>query len=346
MKINKCSKLVCNLYDKNNYAAHIRSLKEALNHGLILKKVHRVSQFNQEDFTKECIDMNTELRKQVKNDFEKDFFKLMNNSVYGKTMENVRKHKDIKLVTTDKRRNQLVSEPNYHTAKWFSENLLAIEIKKINVKMNKSVDIGLSILEISKTLMYEFWYNYIKSKYQNNAKLCYMETGSFIINIKTEDFYEDIANDVEKRFYTSKYEVNRPLPKGKNKKVIGLMKDELGEKIMTEFAALRPKTYSYLMNDVRNNKKAKGIKKYVIKRRLKFNDYKDCLLNNEIILKSQQRFKSEAHNVYTEEVNKIALSTNDDKRLQTYDRITSYPYGASVGKVCKTELLEYININY
>ena len=146
MKINKCNKLVCNLYDKNNYVVHIRSLKQALNHGLLLKKVHRVIQFNQEAWLKEYIDMNTELRKQAKNAFEKDFFKLMNNSVFGKTMENVRRHRDIKLVTTDKRRNQLVLEPNYHTTKYFPKNLLAIEMKKIKVKMDKQVYLGLSML--------------------------------------------------------------------------------------------------------------------------------------------------------------------------------------------------------
>ena len=143
-------------------------------------------------------------------------------------MENVRKHRDIKLVTTDEKRNQLVSEPNYHTTKWFSENLLAIEMKKTKVKMNKSVHLSLSILEISKTLMYEFWYDYMKPKYGDSIKLCYMDTDSFIMHIKTEDFYKDIANDVEKRFDTSDYEVNRPLPTGKNKKMIGSMKDELG----------------------------------------------------------------------------------------------------------------------
>ena len=169
----------------------------------------------------------------------------MNNSVFGKTMENVRKYRDIKLVTTDKRRNQLVSEPYYHTTKWFSENLLAIEMKKTKVKMNKPVYLRLSILEISKTLMYEFWYDYIKPKYSDNVKLCYMDTDSFIMHIKTEDFYKDIANDVEKRFDTSNYQVNRPLPIGKNKKVIGLVKDELGGKIMTEVAALRPKTFLF-----------------------------------------------------------------------------------------------------
>ena len=203
---------------------YIRSLKQALNHGLILKKLHRVIQFNQEAWLKEYIDMNTELKKQAKNDFKKDFFKLMNNFVFGKTMENVRKYRDIKLVTTDKRKNQLVPEPNYHTTKWFSENLIAIEMKKTKAKMNKPVYLGLSILEIDKTLMYEFWYDYIKPKYQNNAKLCDMDTESFIINIKTEDFYEDIANDVEKTFDISNYEVNRPLPKARNKN-IGLKKD-------------------------------------------------------------------------------------------------------------------------
>ena len=149
--------------------------------------------------------MNTKLRKEAKNEFEKDFFKLMNNAVFGKTMENVRNHRDIKLVMTDKKRNKLVSEPNYHTTKLFSENLLATEMKKTKVKMNKPVYLGMSILDISKTLMYEFWYDYIKPKYQDRVKLCYMDTGSFGIHIKSENFYEDIADDVEKWFDTLNY---------------------------------------------------------------------------------------------------------------------------------------------
>ena len=164
---------------------------------------------------------------------------------------------DIKLVTTNKRRNQLVSVPNYHTTKCFSENLLAIEMKKTKVKMNKPVYLGFSILEISKILMNEFWYDYMKPKYNNNVKLCYMDTDSFIMYNKTEDIYQDIANNVEKRFDTSNYKVNRPLLTGKNTKVIGLMQDELGRKIMTEFVALRPKTYSYLMGDGGSDKKVK-----------------------------------------------------------------------------------------
>ena len=200
-------------------------------------------QFNQEAWLKPYIEMNTKLRTEAKNDFEKDFFKLMNNSVFGKTLENLRKHRDIKLVTADKGRNQLVSEPNYRTTRWCSEDLLAIEMKKIKVKMNKPVYLELLILDISKILMYELWHDYIKPKYQNNATLCYMDTDSFIIHIKTEDFYKDIANDVKKWFVTSNYDVDRPLPKGMNKNDTGLIKDELGGKIIIEFIALRPKTY-------------------------------------------------------------------------------------------------------
>ena len=271
--------------------------------------------------------MNTELRKEAKNDFENDTFKLMNNSVFRKTMENIRKHRDIKLVTTDKKRSKLISEPNYHTINLVSEALSITEMKKTKVRMNKPIYLGLSILEISKTLMYEFWYDYMKPKYANNVKSCYMDTDSFMINIKTNDFYKDISNDVENRFDTSNYEVNRPLPTGKHKKILGLMEDELDEKIITEFVTLRPKTYSFLTDDGKEDKKAKETKKCVIKKKIKFNDYKKCLFNNELILKSQQRFISKKHDVYTKNINKIALSNNDDKRIISSNKISSYPYG-------------------
>ena len=316
---------MCNLHDNRKYIVHISILKQALDHGLKLKKVHRVIEFNQEAWLKKYIDMNTELRKKTSNDFEKDFFKLMNNAVFGKTMENVRKHRDIKLVKTDHKRNKLVSEPNYHTMKLISENLPIIEMKKVKVKMKKPIYLGLSILEISKIIMYEFWYDYAKKKYGDMVK--YMDTDSLIMNIKTKDFYKDIAQDVEERFETSNHDVDRPLPKGKNKKVIGLMKDELGGRIITEFVALRPKTYSYMTDKFIEMKKAKGTKKCIIKKMLKFEDYTKCLFGNEPMLKSQQRFKSENHEVYTENINKIALSSNDDKRIVALDGITSYPYG-------------------
>ena len=186
----------------------------------------------------------------------------MINSVFGKTMEKLRKHRDIKLVITDEKRSKLISEPNYQTTKQFSENLLAVEMKKAKVKMNKPVYLGMSILDISKTLMYKFWYDYFKPKYGDRAKLCYTDTDSFIINIITEDFFEDISNDVERWFDTSNYDKNdkRPLPIGKNKKVYVFFKNELVVKIMKEFAALRAKTYAYKTDDDDEKKRAKGTK--------------------------------------------------------------------------------------
>ena len=218
----------------------------------------------------------------------------MNNSVFEKTMENVRNHRDIKLVTSDKRRKRLVSEPNYHSHKKFSEHLMAIEMKKIRVKMTKPLYLGMSILDIGKKmLMYEFWFDYINPKYGDRVKLRYTDTDAFIIYIKTEDFFEDISNDVERWFDTSNYNENdkRPLLIGKNKKVPGLFKVELGGKIITEVIMFRAKTYAYLMDGYDDdyeknkitNKKAKGTKKCIIKRRLMFENYKDCLIIKQYI---------------------------------------------------------------
>ena len=286
--------------------------------------------------------MNTELRKKAKNEFEKNFFKLMNNSVFGKTMENVRNHSDMKLVTSDKRRKRLVSEPNYNSQKRISGYLMAIEMKMTREKMTKPLYLGMSLLDISKILMYEFWYDYINPTYGDKAKLCYTDTDSFIINIKSEDFFEDISNDVEKWFDTSNYDKNdkRPLPIGKNKKVPGLFKDELGGKIITEVVAFKLKTYAYLTDEGSDHKKAKGTKKCVIKQNLMFQNFKDCWSNNKNVYRSQQRFKSYNHDVYTEEVIKVALSANDDKRLKTYDGIETYPHGTNAFKVGESEMLK------
>ena len=170
--------------------------------------VHRVIQFIQKDWLKPYIDMNTELREKAQNEFEKNLFKLINNSGFGKTMGNVRNHRDIKLVTSDKRRKWFVSDPNYHLHKTFSDHLIAIEMKKTRVKMTKPLYLGMSILDISKILMYEFWYDYINPKYGDRAKLSYTDTDSFIIYIKTED----ISNHVEGWFDTSKYDKNDKRP--------------------------------------------------------------------------------------------------------------------------------------
>ena len=213
--------------------------------------------------------------------------------------------------------------------------------------MNKPVCLGISILDISKTLMYEFWYDYVKPKYNDKAKLCYIGTDSFVINIFTEHLFEDIKNDAERWFDTSNYDKNdkRPLQIGVNKKVIGMFKDEVDGKIIKEFCALRAKTCTYLMDDDSELKKAKGVRRCVIKRRLMFENYKDSLLNDKTIMRSQLRFKSDHHNVYTEEVDKIALNSSDNNSLQTFDRDTTYPYGTNAFKVCDSEMLSKINCN-
>ena len=197
------------MHDKTKFAIPIRNLKQSLNHRLVLKKVHRVIQFNQKSLPKPDIDMNTELRQKTKNNSEKDFFKLMNNIVFGKTMENVRNYRNTKLVIKERRRSYLVSQPNYHTIKFFTENFLAIEMRKTQMLINKPVYLCLSILDLSKTKMYKFWHDYEKPKYGKNATLFRMDTDSFIVRVKADNIYKDIAEDVEARFDTSNFEINR-----------------------------------------------------------------------------------------------------------------------------------------
>ena len=307
MEINGVEKLVPNVTDKKSYIIHIQALNQALQHGLRLDRIHRVIEFDQSPWLKTYIDFNTQLRTAATNDFEKDFFKLMNNSVFGKTMENIRKHGNIKLVTTEEKYLHTVMKPNFKSGVLFGENLMGCEMGKIKVVMNKPVYLGQAILDLSKIVMYEFHYDYMVPKYGlEKLKLCYMDTDSLVCDIKTEDFYEDIAIDVEARFDTSGYSKTdfRLLPISLNKKVIGLMKDELGGKIMTEFVALRPKLYSYRMLDSSEDKKCKGIKKCVVKKTLTFEDYKTCLFNDSTEYRSQLMFRSAKHELHTIEVKK------------------------------------------
>ena len=275
---------------------------------------------------KEYIDFNTRLRTEAKNDFEKDFYKLMNNAVFGKTMENIRKHRDIKLVNNEEAYLRAVMKPNFKSGTLLGPNLMGCEMGKIKVVMNKPVYLGQAILDLSKIVMYEFHYDYMKGKYtEDKLTLCYMDTDSLIYDIETDDFYKDIADNVESRFDTSGYVPDRPLPVGKNKKIIGLMKDELGGGIMKEFVTLRPKMYAYKVGSS-ESKKCKGIKKCVVRKTIGFEDYKTCLFGGEASYRSQLMFRSSKHEVRTLEVNKLALSRDDDKRL-TIDGIASLARG-------------------
>ena len=325
LKINGVEKLAPNLFDKKKYVIHIRALDQALKHGLILEKILKVIEFDQSDWMKGYIDFNTQLKTKAKNDFEKDFYKLMNNSIFGKTMESVRKHRNIKLVTSKEAYLKTVIKPNFRSVVLFGENLMGCEMGKIKVVMNKPIYLGQAILDLSKIIMYKFHYDYMVPNYGKKLNLCYMDTDSLIYSIETGDFYKDIADDVKERFDTSGYLLNTPLPTGLNKRVIGLMKDELGGEIMEEFVTLRPKMYSYRTSE-KESKKCKGIKKCVVRKTITFEDYKNCLINGETSYRSQLMFRSSLHKIQTLEVNKLALNKDDDKRI-TIDGVRSLARG-------------------
>ena len=298
------------------------------------------------------IDFNTKLRTQTKNEFEKDFFKIANNAVFSKTMKNIRKHKYIKLVANEKAYLRNVMKPNFKSGVLFDENLMGCEMGKIKVVMNKPVYLGQAILDLSKIVMYEFHYDYMKPKYGENLKLCYMDTDSLVYHIKTEDFYEDIAEDVKERFNTSGYskEDAGPLPIGLNKKIIGSMKDELGGKIMIEFVALRPKLYAYRKLDGKEDKRCKGIKKCVVKKTLGFDDYKKCLFGpvggmgkSKSIYRRQLMFRNRKHEVHTVEVNKVALNRDDDKRIVKKNGVSTLARGHN--SLCWNSLLREVSLS-
>ena len=313
---NGVKKLIPNLRDKTKYVIHYKNLIQCLRAGMKLKKIHRGIKFVESEWMKSYIDKNTNLRAMAKNNFEKDFFKLMNNSVFGKTMENLRNRVDVRLVNTKEKLRKLVAKPNFKSRKIFNENLVSVHMSKTSLLMNKPIYLGMCILDLSKIIMYDFHYNYIKSKYADKAKLLFTDTDSLMYEIETEDFYKDISGDVKDRFDTSDYPENHPsgIPTGENKKVLGMMKDEVAGKIIKEFVGLRSKLYSFVMDDGGETKKCKGIKKQVVESSIRHEHYKTCLTTGKELLRKQNILRSYDHEVYTEEVNKVALSALDDKR--------------------------------
>ena len=240
----------------------------------------------------------------------------MNNSVFGKTMENIRNRVDIKLVNNREKAEKLTAKPNFKHCNIFSENLISIHMKKTKLTFNKPVYLGMCILDLSKTLMYDFHYNYIMQKYGDKARLLFTDTDSLMYEIQTEDFYKDISKDVKDRFDTSDYPPNHPsgIPSGLNKKVLGRFKDEVGGKVIDEFVGLRAKLYSYKMFEGEETKKCKGVKNSVVKKSITHKDYKECLFKGKEQLREMNVIRSYKHEVYTEVVNKIALCYKDDKR--------------------------------
>ena len=242
---------------------HYENLKLYESLGLKITQIHKGIKFNESPWLKTYIDLNTSLRIKATNDFEKDFFKLMNNAVFGKTMENTENHVDIRLVCDEEDALKLAAKTNFGRFTIFDENLIAVHMKRIKLVYNKPIYLGMCILDLSKTLMYDFHYNYIKNKYGDKAKLLFTDTDSLAYEIETEDFYADIAGDVEERFDTSNYPKKHPsgIKIGVNKKIIGMMKDEAAGKQIDEFVGLRAKLYSYKMFEGAEHKKCTGVER-------------------------------------------------------------------------------------
>ena len=336
---DKIKKLVPNLYNKVNYVCHIRNLKYYLEKGLKLTKIHQVLQFNQSKWLKPYIDFNTQKRTVSNNEFEKDLYKLMNNAVFGKTMENMRARVDIQLCTDADKFVKILAKPQYMESRIYQDDsLVAVKQVPKKVELNKPIYVGLSVLDLSKLHMYEFYYDYIKPKYAENATLLFTDTDSLCMHIKTEDVYRDMKEDAhlfDQSDYTDYIGLMNIFDgyRGQdntNKKVIGKFKDETPNDIIVEFCGLRSKMYSILLDSHKEKKTGKGIKKSALKKYVRHEDYKRALFggfDDERQLISFNNLRSKDHNIGMYRFTKVGLSCSNDKQYLLGDGIASLSYG-------------------
>jgi hypothetical protein len=323
-------KLIPNLQDKSNYVVHYRNLKLYLKLGLKITKVHRVLSFKQEAYLRSYIDFNTKQRAESTSESEKAFYKLMNNAVFGKQMENVRKHRSFKIIKTneekfEKKILKVHNNPFFINSHFVNDEVILYEMKKKKVLLDKSILGGFTILELSKTFMYDFHYNHIKSTYGDEATLLMTDTDSLCYHIQTDDVYRDMGERKE-LFDFSDYPKDHFLFDDSNKKVVLKMKDETNSVPIKEFVGVRSKMYSILGGDSSEKKRAKGINKAVVKS-MRHEEYKNCILTNQTFNKSMYAFRSKLHNIYTIKMNKLALCPYDDKRYILNDGVKTLAYG-------------------
>ena len=319
-------KLIPNLFDKSKYVIHHTTLKLYLSLGLTLKKIHRGIRYSESNFLAQYIDFNTKLRAEAQSEFAKDLFKLMSNSIFGKSMESVRLRENYTFATSVTQLRKAVNSNNYRSHKIFSENLVLVNRLKSDIYLNKPIYIGQSCLDISKNYMYDWYYNYMMKKYGDKLQLCYSDTDSYVYWVETPDFYADMKKDSH-LYDLSNFPKHHFLYSDANKKVPGLMKDEEPANKITEFIALRSKLYAYKTENDSETKKAKGVKRSVIKKEISFDDYKHTLFQGEPIEKDMVCFRSRNHNLYTEHITKVALDRNDDKRHILPDGISTLALG-------------------
>ena len=296
-KDEKTSKLILNLNGKSKYVVHIRTLQFYLKRGLKLKKIHRAIKFEQEEILKPYIEFNTDKRKNSRNDFEKDIFKLLNNAVFGKTTEDKRKHLDFEIVSDERRFMKCVNSPSFKHSHIINENLVGLEKQKPKLKLDKPIFIGMSILDLSKQHMYRFCYDVMKPKYGDNIRMVYTDTDSFVFHSKTDDIYQNLKERNDE-MGLSGYDKSHNCFDATNKKVLGKFEDECEGKIMTGFIGLRPKCYAFKIHgDDTEYKKCKGTAKNAVKRKIKYDDYNQVLETNEVIHRSFNSIRSRNHKI-------------------------------------------------
>jgi len=324
-------KLVTTLLNKERYVVHYKNLLYYESKGMRVKTVHRVIQFREKNWLAEYINLNNKLRTGATTEFEKDFYKLMNNSVFGKTMENVWKRVNIKLVTSAEKAKKLISCPwyEYGTFKIFTEDLVAVHMPHKLVTLDKPIYTGFAVLELSKLHMYKFHYDVVKEMYTNKAKLLFTDTDSLCYTVETDNIYYDLVQ-ILAHLDTSSYPKDHPLYGIENKKKLGKFKDELCGKIMQEFIGLRSKLYTYSWldgNELLMEMKAKGVAKSVINSSLSIEHYKNVLFEKNEAWIKMNILRSQNHEIFGSEVNKIGLSPYDDKRYILPDGIHTLAYG-------------------
>ena len=304
-----------------------------------LTKIHRVLQFKQEAWLKPYIEHNTQLRAVAKNDFEKDFFKLMNNSVFGKTMEDVRRRINIKLITEPAVFKKHTAKVTYKRSEVFvndeekQDYFVGVELMRTSVKLDKPIYTGFTVLELSKLHMYDFHYNVMMKKYgPEKVKLLFTDTDSLTYQVYTEDLYQDMKQD-QHLYDTNNYPTDHFLFSENNKKVIGKFKDETGGLPITEWVGLRAKMYSMMTEDGKEKKTGKGIKKSVLKKEVRHQDFKDCLMEKREYEHSMVNFRSQRHQVFTLKQTKKSFSPFDDKRYILEDGYTTRAHGHYRNKV-------------
>ena len=320
-------KLMLTLFDKTNYVLHFKNLKLYLQLGMKIQGFHRGIKFHQSKVLSPYIKLNTKLRKQAKNDFEKDLFKLMNNSVFGKSIQDNRKHLNVILAMNEKQAENAIRKPTFEQFNIIDENKAIIKMKKPSIKLDKPIFIGFTVLELSKHLMYDYKYNLFQKYYGDKIQLCYTDTDSFIFEIQSNTFIEELKNVFGEIMDFSNFKTDHPYFDNKNMKKIGLLKSETGEKTIHELVAIKSKLYSVLYGEDQKKCTAKGLQKSVLKKFINHNHYLNVIENNSAYITKMKRIQSKNHQLQTIKLNKMIFTAFDDKRYILDDGLNTLPFG-------------------